>query len=148
MPLSVRPAGGRPRFTDFPKWNADVGRMLDQFLSIIQRKTLGYPTSHEETHLQGGSDSFPSPTAIETIDPNLPGDIGDGPGYMLEDARHPIDLKLTTKGDLLTRSSTLYVRHGVGTDGDCLVADSTTSTGLAWGTPQAARDAEYLAWVL
>lgn len=39
---------------------------------------------------------------------------------------------LTTKGDLLTRSSSALSRLGVGTDRQLLVADSTTATGLVW----------------
>jgi hypothetical protein len=41
---------------------------------------------------------------------------------------------LTTKGDLFT-FSTVDARLGVGTNGQTLVADSTTSTGLKWATP-------------
>lgn len=39
---------------------------------------------------------------------------------------------LTTKGDLLTRSSTTATRLGVGTNGQVLVADSAEVTGLKW----------------
>jgi len=41
---------------------------------------------------------------------------------------------VTTKGDLLTYSTTA-ARLGVGTNGQALIADSTASTGLKWGTP-------------
>ena len=45
----------------------------------------------------------------------------------------PVPTKLTTKGDLLTYSTT-SVRLPVGTDGYVLSADSTTATGLKWVT--------------
>ncbi len=41
--------------------------------------------------------------------------------------------KLTTKGDILTRSATEYVRRAVGTDGQFLKANSANSDGLEWG---------------
>lgn len=43
---------------------------------------------------------------------------------------------LTTKGDLFT-FSTVPTRLGVGTDGQALLADSTASTGLKWGSATA-----------
>lgn len=48
---------------------------------------------------------------------------------------YPKKSLVTTKGDILaaTASSTL-ARLGVGTDGQALVADSTTSTGIKWAT--------------
>lgn len=39
---------------------------------------------------------------------------------------------LTTKGDILTRSSTAATRLGVGTDGQMLYADSTATAGIKW----------------
>jgi hypothetical protein len=39
---------------------------------------------------------------------------------------------LTTKGDLIARTSSAPVRLGAGTDGQGLLADSTQATGLRW----------------
>lgn len=44
---------------------------------------------------------------------------------------------LTTKGDLLTRSSTAVTRLGVGTNGQVLTADSAEATGLKWAAAAA-----------
>lgn len=41
---------------------------------------------------------------------------------------------LTTKGDILGRSSTAAARLGVGTDGQVLTADSTQTLGIKWAT--------------
>lgn len=44
----------------------------------------------------------------------------------------------TTKGDLIAATgASTPARLGVGTNGQVLLADSTASTGLAWGTPAA-----------
>jgi hypothetical protein len=45
---------------------------------------------------------------------------------------------LTTKGDILTRSSTAATRLGVGTDGYMLYADSTQTQGIKWAAAPAA----------
>jgi hypothetical protein len=44
-------------------------------------------------------------------------------------------LTLTTKGDVLTRSSSALSRLGVGSNGTVLTADSAEATGLKWATP-------------
>lgn len=42
---------------------------------------------------------------------------------------------LTTKGDLLSRSTSTFERLPVGNDGEILYADATTTTGLIWKSP-------------
>lgn len=51
---------------------------------------------------------------------------------------------LTTKGDIYT-FSTVNARLGVGLDTQVLIADSTTATGLKWGTNTAATPTGYYA---
>lgn len=41
---------------------------------------------------------------------------------------------LTTKGDLLAHGASTFVRVGVGSNGQALLADSSTASGLAWGS--------------
>lgn len=43
-------------------------------------------------------------------------------------------ITLTTKGDLLTRSSSALVRQGVGANDTVLIADSVQTNGIKWGT--------------
>jgi len=40
----------------------------------------------------------------------------------------------TTKGDLIVDNGTIAVRFGVGSNGQALIADSTQSTGVTWGS--------------
>ena len=51
---------------------------------------------------------------------------------------------LTTKGDLLTRTSSALTRLSAGSNGDVLVADSNATEGLRWRGQ--ANTAAYLAW--
>lgn len=42
---------------------------------------------------------------------------------------------MTTKGDIISRSSTVPVRLGIGSDNQVLTADSTQTSGMRWATP-------------
>jgi hypothetical protein len=57
---------------------------------------------------------------------------------------------LTTKGDLLSRSTSALVRLPVGTNGQYLSADSSTTSGLIWTTPPtgAPASAQYVTLAL
>jgi hypothetical protein len=50
------------------------------------------------------------------------------------DESNEIAAAITTKGDLISRSSSAPARLAVGANGQFLQADSSTTTGLAWGT--------------
>lgn len=43
----------------------------------------------------------------------------------------------TTKGDIIVRTSSTNVRQAIGSDGQALIADSTQTNGLKWGSPAA-----------
>jgi len=128
--------------------------MLDLVLDGLEKVTQGFPQLHQRTHLQGGSDAFPDPGTPQTIDPNLGASAGTATNYARADGRAAIDLKLTTKGDLLTRTSSAYVRQGIGAPGDVLTADPAEATGMKWAAPTGGsggsgsdEDAEWLAWM-
>lgn len=53
-------------------------------------------------------------------------------------------VELTTKGDILTRTTSNYVRKGVGTDADTLTSDSTQSDGLSYATKSAGSSVIFL----
>lgn len=55
-------------------------------------------------------------------------------GVLWKDTNSVLNALLTTKGDLLTATTSTTGRLGVGTDGQVLTADSTQATGLKWAT--------------
>jgi len=57
-------------------------------------------------------------------------------GVVVADAAVPAST-LTTKGDLITRTSASLARLAVGTNGQYLQADSSTATGLKWSAVDA-----------
>jgi hypothetical protein len=107
---------------------------------LVQHLFESLPAPHEETHLVGGSDALQTPGNPVTLDPNLGAVVGAGPSYAREDHRHALDLKLTAKGDLLTRTAAAYTRLPVGLDSFVLTADSTKPEGLSWKAGAPAND--------
>lgn len=134
MALSRRLPSNRPKLAERFRWTTQVGHLIDQALDRIESVTQGHPQLHQETHLQGGLDPHPAPGTPTTLDPNLAGAVGTGTTYALEDHRHPLDLKLTTKGDSLTRDASGYAREAVGANETLHVADSAQTTGRRWAT--------------
>lgn len=55
------------------------------------------------------------------------------------------NVELTTKGDILTRTASDYVRLAVGTDTHALVSDSTQAEGIKWGAVSSGSSVTYLA---
>jgi hypothetical protein len=55
------------------------------------------------------------------------------------DESNEIAAAITTKGDLISRSSSAPARLAVGANGQFLQADSSTTTGLAWNYPPALK---------
>lgn len=50
---------------------------------------------------------------------------------------------LTTKGDVLVRTSTINTRLAIGADNQVLTADSAQTSGIKWADPQSAPDQSY-----
>ncbi|HKT90089.1 MAG TPA: hypothetical protein VJQ59_16710 [Candidatus Sulfotelmatobacter sp.] len=75
----------------------------------------------------------PITLASNTIGITLPLTIGQGgTGQITQTLAFNALSPLTTKGDLLTFNGTNSIRHAVGTDGQCWVADSAQADGLNW----------------
>ena len=131
--LTRRLGGGIPRFAEllserFPG-GATIGAHLDRVIRRMDKVQRGLPRKHQATHLQDGDDAFPAPAAVATLDPNLGESLGTATNYPLADHRHALDLKLTTKGDLLTRDGSQYVRLPAPADGSVWVADAAQTAG-------------------
>jgi hypothetical protein len=125
-------------------WNNARGA-VHRFMTWSRQSYSGLPPQHAATHLVNAIDELQDAGPPAETDPNLGADVGEGPSYAREDHRHGIDLKGTTKGDLIVYNGSEYVRLPVGADGTVLTADSTQAAGLAWTT--IAEDAEFLAFI-
>ncbi len=86
----------------------EATRLLEQRIETVGGGPFGIPVSLGDTNQQGSSSQY-------------------------ADAQHVHASGLTTKGDLLTYSTTL-ARLGVGTTGEQLYALSTATPGIAWGS--------------
>lgn len=126
-----------PQISDISaaSWNSARRTVHEALKYLVQHLFESLPAPHEETHLVGGSDALQTPGNPATLDPNLGSAIGAGPSFAREDHRHALDLKLTTKGDLLTRDTTAYIRKAqeAVADGSVLLKDSAQATGMRWG---------------
>ncbi len=146
--MSVKGRRRPPPVPALSKMSPEVAfRRLEEWLRALSADASGLPPTHAETHLAGGSDALETPGTPSTVTVNVGADAGDGPSFALEDHAHALDLGLSAKGDLLSRTSSAYARLAVGTAGQALIVDSAQTTGIKWGVPAAAEEAEFLALV-
>jgi hypothetical protein len=152
--LTRRVAGARARFADLFRTafsspsgskGAEVGGILDDYLSRLEKVDRGYPTPHADTHRpSSGSDplAIGTPTDIGTANSK-----GTSDDFARGNHSHRLGIE-TTKGDLIAHNGADPVRLAVGaTTGDALIVDPTQATGMKWGTPLAAEDAMWLAMI-
>lgn len=81
----------------------------------------------------------PSVTSVTGTLPVANGGTGATTAVAGFDALSPV----TTKGDLIVKGATSNVRQAVGTNGQTLVADSTSSTGVVWANRAKSLVARY-----
>lgn len=102
----------------------DYAQELQEWLEKLWRQSTG--------SIPPGFNDTISPT----ISPNTTPTAGtEEAGWVAADAIPPLDLLLTTKGDLLTKDSALYARKAQDAvaDGSPLLKDSAQPTGMRWG---------------
>lgn len=106
-------------------WSWQLGQTLDEILLRIQ---------------QGMANLQKRPRTPLTLSLNVASDAGVGPAPALDDHKHELNLGLSTKGDLVSHTGTVYatVNQGVAVDGDVLTRDVASLSGMKWSTPAAA----------
>jgi hypothetical protein len=110
------------------------------------------PTAHATSHAPAGTDDLTTALSAATAPVALAATAaaGAGTGFARQGHVHPTTGLVTTslataKGDLLiATASGVIARHGVGTDGQVLTADSTQVDGAKWATPAAGGGASHL----
>mgnify|MGYP003347753079 CR=1 FL=1 len=131
--------------------------LSDDDLFVVVDDPSGTPTSKKITaaNVKSGLAPLASPTFTGTV--VLPsstsvGNVSDTEIGYLDGVTSAIQTQLdakvaksvvTTKGDLIAATASATVaRLGVGTNGQALLADSSTATGLAWGSAGSAADSD------
>ncbi len=110
-------------------WNNDVIGIYT-YINNTLVNTLNVLTTKGDQYVYNGSNLTRLP--VGTDGQILTSDSGTATG--LQWAAFANSTPLTTKGDILTYSST-PVRLGIGSDNQLLIADSTQTTGNKWGSP-------------
>lgn len=122
-------------------------QLIQDYLRKLRDDYTGDPFPHSLTHRVGQSDPLPTPAAVgQTLVLNAAGSVGSGPSYAREDHKHALDLLLTTKGDLLTYTGSLYARLPVGANTFVLTADSAEASGLKWAAAAAGGGSVHRRW--
>lgn len=117
-PLATNPAG----YIDFADLSAGTGISYNNLTGVI-------------------TNSAPDQTVALTAGTGI-GITGTYPNFTIAN-NNPFTSPLTTKGDIYVRNATIDTRLPVGLDTQVLLADSSTATGLKWGTNTAVTPTGY-----